>query len=136
MTDVLSLTGDIVSAHVRKNAVDPEQLPTLIRSVYDALTKATQPEPEPQAKEPAVPVRKSVFNDHVVCLECGGSYRILKRHLEREHGLTTDEYRARFNLSHDYPLIAPEYAEARRAIAKEIGLGRNQRGKRVGRKSR
>lgn len=135
MTDALSLTSQIVSAHVSRNAVEPDQLPDLIRSVFDALTKAAQPEPEQQAREPAVPVRKSVFDDHLVCLECGKAFRTLKRHLEREHGITTEEYRKRFSLPRDYPLVAPEYAEARREIAKQIGLGRSGR-KARGRKGR
>lgn len=123
-TTTLDLTAQIVSAHVGKNLVETDQLPALIRSVFDALAKAGQPEPEATVREPAVPVKKSVFDDHIVCLECGKGFRMLKRHLEREHGLTTDEYRQRFVLPRDYPLVAPEYAATRATIAKNIGLGR------------
>jgi len=130
MADVLSFTADIVSAHLSRNNVESDQIPELIRSVYGALATGLQAEPEPQASEPAVPIRKSVFNDHIVCLECGKNYRTLKRHLEREHGISTEEYRARFSLSRDYPLTAPEYAAARAEIAKQIGLGRRSGPKR------
>lgn len=123
-TTTLDLTAQIVSAHVGKNPVEADQLPALIRSVFDALAKAGQPEPEAKVTEPAVPVKKSVFNDHIVCLECGKGFKTLKRHLQTEHGITTDVYRQRFALPHDYPLVAPAYAEARAEIAKHIGLGR------------
>lgn len=134
MTDILGLTSQIVSAHVSKNAVEPDQLPELVKSVFAALTKAARPQPEQQTKEPAVPVRKSVFNDHLVCLECGKSFHVMKRHLEREHGITAEEYRKRFDLSHDYPLVAPDVAAVRAQIAKRIGLGRQEKAQR-GRKA-
>jgi len=120
----LDLTAQIVSAHVGKNRVEADQVPALIRGVFDALTKAGQPEPQAKVKEPAVSVKKSVFDDHIVCLECGKGFRTIKRHLQTEHGITTDQYRQRFALPYDYPLVAPEYAKSRAAIAKKIGLGR------------
>ena len=124
-TTTLDLTAQIVSAHVAKNSVGADQLPDLIRSVFDALNKAGQPESEAKVKEPAVPVKKSVFDDHIVCLECGKSFKMLKRHLETDHNLTTGEYRQRYALARDYPMVAPAYAQARAEIAKKIGLGRN-----------
>ena len=123
-TTTLDLTAQIVSAHVGKNAVEADQLPALIRSVFDALTKAGQPEPQAKVKEPAVPVKKSVFDDHIVCLESGKGFRTMRRHLKTEHGITTDEYRQRFALPRNYPLVALAYAEARAEIARNIGLGR------------
>ena len=120
----LELTAQIVSAHVSKNNVDTEQLPGLIQEVYRALASAGEPVEAPKTREPAVPVKKSVFNDHIVCLECGKGFRTMKRHLNTEHGISTDEYRQQFGLPRDYPLVAPAYAEARAEIAKSIGLGR------------
>jgi len=128
MADALSLTASIVSAHISRNRVRSDELPELIQSVYAALTPTTQPVPE--TRQPAVPIRKSVFNDHVVCLECGKRFRTIKRHLEREHGISAAEYRARFGLADDYPMVAPEYAAARAAIAKRNGLGRQGGAKR------
>lgn len=123
---VLDLTSKIVAAHVSRNPTSPEQLRELIRSVHGALVLASRPEPETPAREPAVPVKKSVFQDHIVCLECGKSFRTLKRHLQIDHDLTADEYRDRFSLPREYPLVAPDYAEARSAIARKLGLGRNR----------
>lgn len=130
----LELTAQIVSAHVGKNNVDPEQLPGLIQEVYRALASAGEPVEAPKTREPAVPVKKSVFNDHIVCLECGKNFRVLKRHLETDHQMTTEDYRERFNLPRDYPLVAPEYAETRSRLAKEIGLGRAPAARKHGRK--
>ena len=128
MTDTLNLTAKIVSAHVSRNSIEPDRLPELIRSVFEALTTAAQPQPPTRA--PAVPVRKSVFDDHIVCLECGKNFRTLKRHLEREHGISKDDYRARFGLPPDYPMAAPDYSQARAEIAKHTGLGLQGRVKR------
>lgn len=136
MPDTLELTSKIVAAHVAHNRTDDAQIPELIRSVYAALTQAGQPPEEAKTKEPAVPVRKSVFNDHLVCLECGGSFRVLRRHLLTDHNLTVDEYRKRFSLPHDYPVVAPEYAEMRSKMAHEIGLGRGGRVARKGGRKR
>ena len=130
MADSLELTTKIVTSHIARNSVDVERLPDLIRSVYAALSNAGKPEPETKAKEPAVPVKKSVFNDHIVCLECGKNLRVMKRHIETDHGLTVEEYRKRFGLPGDYPMVAPEYAARRSELAKEIGLGRHTQAKR------
>jgi len=135
MTDItLDLTAQIVSAHVANNDVDAEQVPALIQEVYRALAQAGTAEAQPQTREPAVPVKKSVFDDHVVCLECGKSFRVLKRHLECDHNLSVDQYRERFSLPRDYPLVAPEYAETRSRLAKQIGLGRSHAARKQGRK--
>lgn len=130
----LELTAQIVSAHVRNNNVEPDQLPGLIQDVYRALLSAGEPVEGPKTREPAVPVKRSVFNDHIVCLECGKNFRVLKRHLETDHQMTTDQYRERYNLPRDYPLVAPEYAETRSRLAKQIGLGRGSAARKQGRK--
>ncbi len=88
----LDLTARIVSAHVGNNSVEADQLPALIQDVYRALAAAGQPETPPQTREPAVPVKKSVFDDHIVCLECGKNFRVLKRHLECDHDMSVDQY--------------------------------------------
>jgi predicted transcriptional regulator len=123
----LNQVVEIVSSYVRQNTIAPEELPRLIASVYRALAgvgQAAPPPPEP--RQPAVPIRRSVQPEYVVCLECGFRAKILRRHLRVEHGLSIDEYRARWNLRSDHPLIAPAYSERRAAMAKEIGLGRRR----------
>ena len=126
MTETLiTLTSDIVAAHVSNNNVDVSEVPTLISNVYSALsglgTAGGAPEEVP---DPAVSIRSSVKKDHLVCLDCGKKMKMLKRHLSTEHDLTPDEYRARWNLSADYPMVAPDYAATRRDLAVKIGLGR------------
>ena len=119
------LTADIVSAHVSNNDVALTAIPGLIQSVYQALANVDAPAPVVEAKrEPAVSVRASVKPDAVTCLECGFKGKMLKRHLTTEHNLTPAEYKARWNLSADHPLVAPSYAAQRAALAKTIGLGR------------
>lgn len=122
---LITLTSDIVAAHVSNNDVDVESVPSLISNVYSALStlggSASAQEDRP---EPAVTVRASVKKDHIVCLDCGKRMKMLKRHLSTEHNMTPEEYRARWDLAPDYPLVAPNYAETRRKLAKEIGLGR------------
>lgn len=130
---LITLTSDIVSAHVANNNVDVDALPALIENVYGALSglgKSTAAEAPP---EPAVSVRASVKSDHLVCLEDGKKMTMLKRHLMTDHGMTPDKYRERWNLSADYPMVAPDYAEKRRELAKKIGLGRKP-GQRRGRR--
>ena len=123
---LLRLTADIVSAHAAKSSVADEDLPALIRSVHAALASAAAPQaPEAAAKrEPAVPVKKSVFPDFIVCLEDGKKLKTLKRHLASAFQLTPDEYRTRWGLPRDYPMVAPNYAAKRSALARELGLGR------------
>ena len=124
------LTAEIVSAYVGNNLVNRENVPSLITDIYSALVKAPTAGAEPTAKpqEPAVPVRKSVTPDHIVCLEDGKKFKSLKRHLNNEHGLTPQEYREKWGLTWDYPMVAPKYAEARSELAKAMGLGRKAAG--------
>ena len=119
-----SLTADIVSAHVANNEVTLEQLPALIRDVHQALATVGQAPAEPIKAEPAVNPKESVFPDHIVCLECGATMKMLKRHLATDHGMTPDEYRAKWGLPPTYPMVAPEYAATRSQLAKDSGLGR------------
>ncbi len=122
--EVLTLTAQIVSALVAHNTVATDALPALIQSVHNTLTKAGTVAPEPEKLQPAVPVKRSVFHDHIVCLEDGKKQKMLKRHLQTAHGLTPEQYREKWNLPHDYPLVAPSYAEKRSTLAKAFGLGR------------
>lgn len=123
--DLLRLLAQIVSAHVSKNAVAPEALPGLIRSVHAALAGVDQPPaPEPERPQPAVPIKRSVFPDHIVCLEDGAKMKMLKRYLKVRFNLTPEQYRERWGLPRDYPMVAPNYAERRSTLAKQIGLGR------------
>ena len=124
--DLLPLVACIVSAHVSNTATPPEAVPELIRLVYAALSTASiPPEPMPAARrEPAVPVKRSVFPDYVVCLDDGKKLKTLKRHLQASYGLTPEQYRDRWGLPHDYPMTAPKYAERRSDLAKALGLGR------------
>jgi predicted transcriptional regulator len=132
---LITLTSDIVAAHVSNNDVSVEDVPSLITSVFAALSSLGQEDTAEEAPpEPAVSIRSSVKKDHIVCLEDGKKMKMLKRHLMTDHGLTPDEYRARWNLPADYPMVAPDYAETRRELAKKIGLGRKPGQKRGRRK--
>jgi predicted transcriptional regulator len=122
---IISLTAQIVAAHVAANVVPAVQLSALIRSVHQALATVGKAQVEPIKTEPAVAVKKSVFADHIVCLDCGGSFKMLKRHISTDHQMTPDEYRAKWGLPPSYPLVAPEYAATRSKLAKDSGLGRN-----------
>ena len=130
---LITLTADIVTAHVANNNVDVDILPSMIQNVYGALAGLGGTATVEARPEPAVSVRASVKNDHVVCLEDGKKMKMLKRHLMTDHGMTPDEYRERWNLPADYPMVAPAYAEKRRELAKKIGLGRKP-GQKRGRK--
>lgn len=122
---LITLTSDIVAAHVSNNDVTVADVPSLIANVYNALAGLGAPAaPEAAPLKPAVSIRSSVKPDRVVCLDCGMELQMLKRHLTTHHNMTTDEYRARWSLPADYPLVAPNYAERRRDLAKKIGLGR------------
>lgn len=122
---LITLTSDIVAAHVSNNSVAVDDVPVLIRNVFGALSGlGGEVVKEVVPPEPAVAVRNSVKRSHIVCLDCGKKMKMLKRHLMTEHGMTPDEYRARWGLGPDYPLVAPDYAETRRDLAKKIGLGR------------
>ena len=125
---LITLTADIVSAHVSNNSVSVSDLPTLIQNVHSALTGLGTPELIPEAKqEPAVSVRSSVKPDYIICLEDGKKLKMLKRHLMTHYQMTPDEYRAKWGLGADYPMVAPNYAEQRRSLAKKIGLGTQRR---------
>lgn len=136
MTETLiTLTSDIVAAHVSNNNVEVSDVPALITTVYQALASLDGGAPKAEERpEPAVSVRASVKKDHLVCLEDGKKMKMLKRHLMTEHGMTPDEYRARWGLGADYPMVAPDYAETRRDLAVKIGLGRKPGQKRGRRK--
>lgn len=121
--DLLAFTTEIVSSHVSRNETAAAELPKLIREVYQALSSVNAAEPVSESLQPAVPVKKSVFPDYIVCLEDGKKLKMLKRHLKTAYNMTPDEYRARWNLPADYPMVAPNYAERRSGLAKEIGLG-------------
>ena len=126
--DLLHFTAQIVSAHVAQNAVPPEALPALIRSVHAALAGVEQPaaSEQPERPQPAVPIRRSVFPDYIVCLEDGAKMTMLKRYLKVRFDLTPEAYRERWGLPRDYPMVAPSYAERRSTLAKSIGLGRKK----------
>jgi predicted transcriptional regulator len=125
------LTTEIVAAYVRRNQVAPDQLGTLIATVHQALAGLGEQLPETSGERiPAVPIRRSVHRDYVVCLECGWRGLMLRRHLATGHGLSLDQYRIRWNLPRDHALVAPGYSERRSSLAKEIGLGRGRRASR------
>ncbi len=121
--DVLGLTAQIVSAHVSNNSVPAEALPSLIQDVYRTLAGVGSRAPEPERPMPAVPVKRSVFPDHIICLEDGKKLKMLKRHLKTAYNMTPEQYRERWGLPHDYPMVAPSYARHRSSLAKKIGLG-------------
>jgi predicted transcriptional regulator len=121
---LITLTADIVAAHVSNNSVAVSDLPVLIGNVHGALAGLSGGQVAPVNLEPAVPVRNSVKKEYIVCLEDGKKLKMLKRHLMTHYGMTPDDYRAKWSLPKDYPMVAPAYAETRRILAKAIGLGR------------
>jgi predicted transcriptional regulator len=122
--ELLGLATEIVSAHVSNNAIAADQLPGLIQQVFNALATVEQATAAPPKAQPAVEVRRSVLADHIVCLDCGKHFSMLRRHLMTDHKLTPEQYRHRWELPRSYPLVAPNYAKTRSALAKKIGLGR------------
>ena len=126
-TNVLGLTAQIVSAHVSNNSVSPDSLPTLIQEVYKTLADVGKEPIQPERPQPAVPVKKSVFPDHIICLEDGKKLKMLKRHLKTAYEMTPEQYRERWGLPPDYPMVAPNYALHRSSLAKRIGLGTKPR---------
>ncbi|MCC2978147.1 MucR family transcriptional regulator [Sphingomonas sp. PL-96] len=125
---LIAYTADIVAAHVSNNSVSLADLPSLIQNVHGALITLGGAHAEPQAKqEPAVPIRASVKPDFIVCLEDGKKLKMLKRHLMTHYQMTPEQYRAKWGLPADYPMVAPNYAEQRRTLAKAIGLGTNRK---------
>ena len=128
-TNLVERAVGIVSAYVSNNSVRTADLPSLIAEVHRALngTHATANEPEPEPLKPAVNPKRSVLPDYIVCLEDGKKFKSLKRHLQTNHELAPEEYRERWGFAHDYPMVAPNYAAARSALAKKIGLGAKRR---------
>ena len=125
--NVLGLTAQIVSAHVANNSVPPDALPSLIQDVYRTLASVGHAPAQPEKPQPAVPIKKSVFPDYIVCLEDGKKLKMLKRHLKTAYNQTPDQYRERWGLAPDYPMVAPNYARHRSSLAKKIGLGTKPR---------
>jgi predicted transcriptional regulator len=127
--EILALTADIVAAFVAKNSVSPADLRTVINDVYRALSDNAGAQPcsaKPDLK-PAVPVKRSVHNDYIVCLEDGRRFKSLKRHIRTHYNLTPEQYREKWGLPADYPMVAPKYAATRSLLAKKIGLGRRRK---------
>ncbi|WP_018698560.1 MucR family transcriptional regulator [Amorphus coralli] len=126
--NLIDLTADIVSAYVSNNTVSAQDLPTLIHEVYGALLKTSgeAAEPEPEPLKPAVPIKKSVTPDYIICLEDGKKFKSLKRHLRTHYNLSPEDYREKWGLAADYPMVAPNYAAARSELAKRMGLGQQR----------
>jgi predicted transcriptional regulator len=129
----IQLTANIVSAYVSNNTVSSAEIPALISQIYSALMRvsngshvATPAEP----LKPAVPIKRSITAEHIVCLEDGKKFKSLKRHLRTQYDMTPDQYRAKWNLAPDYPMVAPNYAAARSQLAKQMGLGQQRRRRR------
>lgn len=128
---LITLTSDIVAAHVSNNSVAVSDLPVLIQNVHAALSTLNAPVAPPEEKqEPAVSIRSSIKPDYIVCLEDGKKLKMLKRHLMTHYQMTPEDYRAKWGLATDYPMVAPNYAEQRRTLAKKIGLGKSRGRKR------
>lgn len=127
--ELLEMTADIVSAYVGNNSVSAEALPALIANIHAALSGVSNGpvEAEPEPKEPAVPIRKSIAPDFLICLEDGRKFKSLKRHLRTKYDMSPEEYRTKWGLPKDYPMVAPNYAKARSELAKSMGLGHGGR---------
>ena len=130
ISELLEFTTEIVAAHSGNSSVATEDLPKLIEEVYQALSCLGTNKPNSTRPKPAVALKKSVFPDYIVCLEDGKKLKMLKRHLKTAYDLTPEEYRERWGLPSDYPMVAPNYAKHRSNLAKKIGLGTGARGKR------
>jgi predicted transcriptional regulator len=126
--ELLRLTAQIVASYVGNNPLTPEQVPEIVRTVNTALRQLDQGESgaDKTAAKPAVPIRRSVTPDYIICLEDGRKLKMLKRHLRTTYGMSPDEYRARWGLPADYPMVAPNYAKRRSDFAKKIGLGQKR----------
>jgi predicted transcriptional regulator len=127
--ELVELTADIVSAYVSNNTVVATDLPALINNVFDALKKASTSGMQlaKEERRPAVPIKKSVTAEYIICLEDGKKFKSLKRHLRTHYDLSPEEYREKWGLPHDYPMVAPNYAAARSDLAKRMGLGQRRR---------
>jgi predicted transcriptional regulator len=128
--DLVSMTADIVAAYVAANQVPPQDIPALIQTVYSALTEvAGGGKISVEAhQEPAISIKKSVTADFIICLEDGKKFKSLKRHLRTRYNMSPDEYRTKWGLAHDYPMVAPNYAKERSNLAKRMGLGQARKG--------
>jgi len=126
-TTILGLTAQIVSAHVSNNSVSTDALPSLIQDVFRTLSGVGKTPVQAERPQPAVPAKKSVFPDFIICLEDGKKLKMLKRHLKTSYDMTPGQYRERWGLAPDYPMVAPNYAHHRSALAKKIGLGTKAR---------
>ncbi len=129
-SDLVEMTAEIVAAYVSANQVTPQDLPGLIRTVHSALggLGAITPNALDAAQEPAISVKKSVTPDYIICLEDGKKFKSLKRHLRTRYNMSPEEYRAKWGLPHDYPMVAPNYAKERSNLAKRMGLGQARKG--------
>ncbi|MEO1198001.1 MAG: MucR family transcriptional regulator [Pseudomonadota bacterium] len=128
--ELIDLTGDIVAAYVSNNPVPVAELPALIQDIHQALMRLDGgvPEEPKEAPKPAVSIKKSITQDYLICLEDGKKFKSLKRHLRTHYDLSPEEYREKWGLPADYPMVAPNYAAARSALAKEMGLGQRKKG--------
>ena len=124
--DIIRLAVDVVAAYVGQNAIPAHQIPEILQAVYGSLARLGEPRPAtaPEAPKPAVSVKKSITPDYIVCLEDGKHLKMLKRHLRTTYDMSPEDYRAKWNLPADYPMVAPNYAATRSEFAKKIGLGR------------
>ncbi len=135
-SEILRLSASLVAAYVGRNVIQPTEVAGLIQTVYAALAGTIAPDQASlpvESLKPAVPIKKSLGHDFIICLEDGKKLKMLKRHLRTTYNLTPDEYRAKWGLPHDYPMVAPAYAEQRSAFAKQIGLGVRPIARKVGR---
>ena len=124
---ILEFTVSIVSSYVAKNAIDAEDLPSVIADVYECLATLDQITERPEAAKPAVPIKKSITEDYLICLEDGQKFKSLRRHLRSKYDLSPEDYREKWKLPYDYPMVAPSYARQRSALAKKMGLGQNKK---------
>jgi predicted transcriptional regulator len=122
----IQLTANIVSAYVTNNTVSSAEIPALISKVYSALMRVSDSAPA-EPRKPAVPIKRSITPEYLVCLEDGKKFKSLKRHLRTQYQMTPDQYRAKWNLPADYPMVAPKYAAVRSQLAKQMGLGEQRR---------
>ena len=129
INELLEFTAEIVAAHAGNNMVAQDDLPRLIQDVYETLSELGGAGPAQERPKPAVAIKKSIYPDYIVCLEDGKKLKMLKRHLKTAYNLTPEEYRQRWGLSADYPMVAPNYAKVRSSLAKKIGLGTKSKGK-------
>lgn len=126
---VIGLATEIVAAYVGNNPVQSSELPEIIKSVHESLTRLQAGEDGVAEQKPAVPVRKSITDDYLICLEDGKKFKSLKRHLRAKYGMSPEEYREKWNLPYDYPMVAPAYARQRSDLAKRMGLGQGRKEK-------